>query len=69
MTRRRTVWATPRDDRQQVGRLLRRAFPLGVGSFSGLPDALQEDLSEYVERLGLDGGTIERDYSVTEVEL
>lgn len=40
------------DDREQMGRLLRHAFPLGLGSFTELPEALkgvetsEEDSSE-----------------------
>ena len=30
------------DDREQIGDLLRHAFPLGLGSFMGLPEALKE---------------------------
>ena len=30
------------DDREQMGRILRHAFPLGLGSFTGLPEALKE---------------------------
>ena len=29
------------DDREQMGRFLRHAFPLGLGSFAELPDALE----------------------------
>ena len=33
------------DDREQMGRFLRHAFPLGMGSFADLPYALKGDVA------------------------
>ena len=42
----------PRDRRANLGRLLRIAFPLGLGSFEGLPKALMHETSNKGEESG-----------------
>ena len=34
----------PADDLDHIGRVLRHAFPLGLGSFAGLPSALEGEV-------------------------